>query len=292
MARRGAFLWLALTSTLGCVSVEDQFVYHPARSLVQDYKPPPSPLQDVELRLDDGTKIHARWCPHLNARGAVLFCHGNAGNLEGWTGAAYPLWKVLGESVLVFDYPGYGYSGGKPSEAGCYAAAEAAYHWLTEARHIAPENIVIYGESLGGGVATELASRHQHRALVLVRTFTSVPDVAQAHLSFLPIKALMKNRFDSLARIGQCQGPVFIAQGDRDCLVPFGQAEQLRAACRGRAEIFPLKGLDHNDLLPPEFYTRLKEFVQEQALTSSRPASDTPALQSLDRGYPPPPARD
>jgi fermentation-respiration switch protein FrsA (DUF1100 family) len=264
MSARSAIVWIALVTAFGCASLENSLVFHPVGPET-DSQPPPRPLEDVELRLEDGTKIQARWCPHPNAKGALLFCHGNAGNLESWTGAVYPLWKTLGESGLIFDYPGYGRSGGRPSEAGCYAAAEAAFHWLTETRRIPAENILIYGESLGGGVAVELASRHPHRALILVRTFTSIPDVAQAQMSLLPARALMANRFDSLARISKCQGPVFIAAGDRDRLIPVAQGEKLRAACRGPVELFRLKGLGHNDPLPAEFYVRLRAFVHEQA---------------------------
>src|SRR5262249_37012499 len=143
----------------------------------------------------------------------LLFCHGNGGNLS------HRAWEIgewqrrLGDSVLIFDYPGYGRSDGKPSEQGCYAAADAAYQWLLEEKHVAPEQIVIYGGSLGGAVAVELALRHDHRALVLQDTFTSIPDMAQHQYPWLPARWLVRQQFDSLAKIGQCRRPVFIAHG-------------------------------------------------------------------------------
>jgi fermentation-respiration switch protein FrsA (DUF1100 family) len=251
-----------LGSANGCVSLENKLLYYPTRCSKDRYEPPPAPVQDIELHTADGIRIHGRWCPHRKARGAVLYCHGNAGNIDGRAGAVRELWQALGESVLIFDYPGYGYSEGQPSEAGCYAAAEAAYDWLTRVQKISPERVLIYGESLGGGVAVDLASRRPHRALVLVRTFTSVTDVAQAQFPLLPVRLLMTSRFDSLGKIGQCTQPVFIAQADGDHLVPFSQGVKLRAACGRTTEFYQLRGLDHNDPLPIEFYAALRRFVE------------------------------
>src|SRR5439155_1700348 len=112
-----------------------------------------------------------------DARGVVLVCHSRAGNLSH---AVRPddvrRWHdEVGLSVLVFDYPGYGHSGGRPSEAGCYAAAEAAYEWLTEAQGIPPGQLLLLGRSLGSAVAVELASRRPYRALVLISPLTSMP---------------------------------------------------------------------------------------------------------------------
>jgi fermentation-respiration switch protein FrsA (DUF1100 family) len=171
--------------------------------------------------------------------------------------------------VLIFDYPGYGRSEGKPSEAGCYAAAHAAYQWLVAEQNIPADQIVIYGESLGGAVGIELASRVPHRALVLARTFASLPDVAQAHFS-APVSSLASQRFDSVSRIERCPRPIFIAQADRDRVIPYHQGERLRDACRGKVELHRLRGLDHNDPLPLEFYTRLRDFLQTEAPLPSR----------------------
>src|SRR5687767_9942989 len=109
--------WLILTTFaavfLGCTSVENALVYHP-RTGPHPYEAPPVPFEDVDLQLPDGTKVHARWAPHPAAKGAILFCHGNGGNVELWGRAVRELWQSTQESVLVFDYPGYGYSDGKP----------------------------------------------------------------------------------------------------------------------------------------------------------------------------------
>lgn len=258
---------VALALLAGCAALENRLVYHPAPSNPNAPVPPP-PIHDVELRTADGVKIHARWCPHPQARGVLIYCHGNAGNLEHWGGVAFNFWNSLERSVLIFDYPGYGRSEGKPSEAGCYASAQAAYDWLTRVQGISPEQIVIAGESLGGGVAVDLASKQPHQALVLIRTFTSVPEIGKQFVSSAP--SLMVNRFDSVKKMPNCRAPVFLAQADKDRLMPFSHAEQLRDACTAPVRLHRLQGLDHNDPLPASFFVALRGFLDELETSPQR----------------------
>jgi fermentation-respiration switch protein FrsA (DUF1100 family) len=203
------------------LALENSMVYHPTTAS-QDWRQPPTvEVHDIHLPLGDGTTIHAWWCPAPGADGALLYCHGNAGNLSHRGGAIPHLQQVLGTSVLIFDYPGYGRSTGRPTEAGCYAAADAAYEWLIDKQGVRPERVLLYGGSLGGGVAVDLASRRPHRALVLCKTFTSIPDVGQALYPWLPVRWLMRNRYDSLAKLVTCRQPVFIGHGTVDELIPF-----------------------------------------------------------------------
>jgi fermentation-respiration switch protein FrsA (DUF1100 family) len=244
-------------------ALENKLVYHPTR-WTEEWSPPPAPeVQDVELTGADGTAIHAWWWPNPTAQGAVLYCHGNAGNLSSRGPTLGKIRQALNEAALIFDYPGYGKSGGTISERGCYLAADAAYDWLVHDRRIDPERIIIYGGSLGGGIAVDLASRKKHRALVLAKTFTSLPDVAQSMYPLLPVRWLMRNRFDSLGKIGHCRNPVFIAHGTADHLVPFALGQRLFAAANEPKELFTVEGGDHNDPLPAEFFHRLRDFLAE-----------------------------
>ena len=129
----------------------------------------------------------------------------------------------------------------------------------------APKNITIYGGSLGGGVATDLATRKEHRALILAKTFTSVPDVASNLYWWLPVptRALMSNRLDSLSKIGSIHGPVFIAHGTADTLIPFAQGEKLFQAANEPKRFLRMEGEGHNRPLPDVFYRELKEFWQQ-----------------------------
>jgi fermentation-respiration switch protein FrsA (DUF1100 family) len=273
--RRRLVRWVVLLSLtyLGVIVVllalENALVYFPAGP--NDWQPPPSPIvENVELTSADGTAIHGWWLPRKDSRQALLYLHGNAGNLS-WRGQAISqLSEQLGVSVLIIDYPGYGKSGGKPSEAGCLAAADAAYAWLTEKRNIPGDQLLIFGASLGGGVAVDLASRKPHRALILVKTFTSMPDVGQGMYPWLPVQWLMRNRYDSLAKIDKCRQPIFIAHGTADRLIPFSHGEKLYQAAHEPKCFLRMEGADHNDRLPHEFFAELKAFL---ARTAPQPAA-------------------
>jgi uncharacterized protein len=260
------FVVLYVAVAVVLMLLENWLLFHPAAA--RDWSPPPDPLrtQDIELTTIDGTSIHAWWCPPANwepSHGAVVYCHGNAGNLS-HRGDAAMLWqKETKQAVLLFDYPGYGRSGGKPTEAGCYAAADAAYAWLVE--KVPAENILILGTSLGGGVAVDLASRKPHRALVLLGTFTSIPAMAQRIYFWLPTRLLVRNRFDNLAKIAQCSRPVFVAHGTVDNLIPMDQGKQLFNAASEPKQFFPLAGQGHDEFVPPEFFASLNAFLDAHA---------------------------
>jgi hypothetical protein len=269
MARYGLDLLILYVGVAALLMLlENWLLYHPAGAA--EWEAPPDSLhaQDVELASADGTKITAWWCPPPSwelSQGAVIYCHGNAGNLS-HRGDTALLWqKALGQAVLLFDYPGYGRSGGKPSEAGCYAAADAAYAWLVDVQKMPAENILILGSSLGGGVAVDLASRKPHRALVLLSTFTSIPAMAQRIYFWLPTRLLVRNRFDNLAKIPQCSRPVFIAHGTADDLIPMNQSEQLFRAAAEPKQFFAISGQGHDEFVPPEFFTALMAFLEQHA---------------------------
>jgi uncharacterized protein len=246
--------------------LERSLVFQPSRA-AEAWEAPIAPgTQDVEVATDDGCPIHMWWLPPANpAAGAILVAHGNGGNLSHRGQLASDLYRATGAGVLLFDYPGYGRCGGKPTEPGCYAAGEAALRWLTEKANVPANRIVLFGESLGGGVAVELATRHDHRALVLVYTFTSLPAAAKYHYPWLPVFTLMRSRFDNLAKIGRCHRPIFIAHGAADRVVPFAHSEALFAAANEPKELLRLEGADHGLEESPEFCPALARFLAERA---------------------------
>lgn len=245
-------------------ALEDSIVFHPSTDKQSWFAPPAGiEVHDVWLQARDGQRIHGWWFPYPNSDGAVLFCHGNAGNVTHWAARAYGLRTTLGRGALVIDYPGYGKSTGTPSEAGCYAAAEAAYHWLTSTARVPAERLLLFGESLGGGVATELATRMPHQSLVLMRTFTSIPDVARQRVLTYSSAPLVRNSFDNLSRISKCPQPILIAHGDRDRVIPISQARELYAAAPGRKQFFLMEGLGHSEPWPDSFLIALQQFVRQ-----------------------------
>jgi fermentation-respiration switch protein FrsA (DUF1100 family) len=242
--------------------IENRLVYHPQTAGEFWERPSDPGVEDVWLKCPDGTRIHGWWCPTPGARRTVLFCHGNAGNVSRWYASARDWQEHVGAAVLVFDYPGYGKSEGKASEAGCYAAAEAAYDWLVKERGVAPDELVLCGVSLGGGVAVELAGRRPHRALVLLCTFTNIPDMAAEMFPLLPLRWFARTRFDNLAKLPNYAGNLFVAHGDADELVPFKHSTRLFAAATTKhKELYTIPSGGHNTSATSEFYSRVKNFL-------------------------------
>jgi pimeloyl-ACP methyl ester carboxylesterase len=272
VALQGLYAYLAILLVL--VALEDRLLFCPQGA--DSWADPPAGLavQEVELAGADGTRLDAWWATPKGwepRQGAVLFCHGNGGNLSHRRGALRPWLEEMHQAVLLFDYPGYGRSGGSPSEAGCYAAGDAAYDWLVGVQKVPLGRVLLYGGSLGGGVATDLASRRPHRALVLVSTFTSFPDMAQKQYPWLPGRWLVHNQFNNLAKIPACRGPVFIAHDPEDWLVPYPQGERLFAAAGEPKRFFVMHHQGHNDSPSAETFPALRRFLAE---VEGRPEAD------------------
>jgi fermentation-respiration switch protein FrsA (DUF1100 family) len=256
--------YAGLTAVL--LLLEDWMLYHPSRA---DGTPPPAGIsvEEVSLFSADGTPLSAWWSTPPGwkpADGAVLFCHGNGGNLTHRRGVI-PHWLDMKQGVLLFDYPGFGKSGGTPSEAGCYAAGDAALAWLTEAQQVPPGRVVLYGGSLGGAIAIDLARRHPCRTLFLVSTFTSFPDMAEKVVPWLPGRWLVHNRYDNLGKIADCHAPVFVVHDRGDTLIPFSQGERLFAAAAEPKQFFATTGIRHNDQPGSDVYPALRLFLDRHA---------------------------
>ena len=209
----------------------ENYLVYPGTTASQSWLPPPiDEIQEVDLVAESGTKLHGWWLPCPGSERTLLYFHGNGGNLSHRGGSMLKLRKILDTSVFIVGYPGYGKSQGSTTEAGCYESATAAYDWLTQTQNRDPKRMILYGASLGGAVAVELATRKPHGAVVLAKTFTSLPDVATRQFPWLPVRWLMRNRMPSVDRIRSIDSPVFIAHGDADRLVPFALGQQLFAA--------------------------------------------------------------
>jgi fermentation-respiration switch protein FrsA (DUF1100 family) len=267
MLVRLAYAYLLVLVVLLCL---ENWLLFRRTTAAESWSQPPGwcAVEDVWLTAADGTRIHGWWMKPRDWRpeqGAMLYCHGNGGNLS-WRGDAGASWVHRYHlAVLLFDYPGYGKSGGSPTEAGCYAAADAAYDWLTGEQGVAAERLLLYGGSLGGAVAVDVASRRPHRALILVSTFTTFPDIAQSSYPFVPARWLVRNRFDSLAKIRQAHRPVFVAHSDTDGLIPFSMGRRLFDAANEPKMFVTMHGLHHHDAGSPEAFEALADFLKEQA---------------------------
>jgi pimeloyl-ACP methyl ester carboxylesterase len=181
--------------------------------------------------------------PTPDAPFTVLVCHGNGGNIGHLLGNL-GLLSSLGLSCLAFDYRGYGHSSGRPTEAGTYLDAQAAYDWLTGAKSIPPEQIILLGRSLGASVAAHLAGRVRVAGLAAEGAFTSYVDIAARFYPYLPVRLFRRFLFhyDTLAYIKDVRCPVMVLHSRDDELVPFALAARLFEAAREPKQFVELFG--------------------------------------------------
>lgn len=243
------------------LALERVFLYHPTTA-AQDWRDPPSAqFQDVNLTSATGEAIHAWWLPRPGAEMVVLNSHGNAGNLS-HRGPGMMRWSdELNASVMIYDYPGYGKSSGKPYEATCYAAAEAAWTWLTQSQGVDARSVLLLGGSLGGAMAAELAYQHDCRGLVLYKSFSSIPDMAQLRYPFVPARYFVRHRYDNVAKVRDIRRPVFIVHGTADEIIPFVCGERLYAAANEPKEFMRVEGDRHESKPADDFFPRLRAFL-------------------------------
>ena len=249
---------LALAALLltGCTMWIDHFVFFPDRRVGL----PPAGVEERWVVTEDGQRLHAWYVPARGAGPVLLWSHGNAGNIDSRRALLLAL-AARGLGVLAYDYRGYGRSEGSPSEAGVYRDATAAFDGLVE-RGADPATIVCFGESLGGAVSIEVATRRRCGAVIAVSTFTRLADVARWHYG--PLGSLAGNRFDSLARIGHVSAPVLVAHGDQDEIVPYELGERLFAAATPPRRFYRIAGADHNDTLGrPALLDVIAEFSRD-----------------------------
>ena len=185
---------------------------------------------------------------YFEGKKVVAYFHGNGEDLADSI-PMISLLRSLGMGVLAVEYPGYGVAGGRPSELGAYAAAESALSWLRTDREIGPERVVLLGQSLGSGVACEMAKRGLGARMVLISPFTSIAAIARRVFPLLPFPGVfVRHRFDTESKAAGIALPVLIIHGTEDDVVPFSMGERL-ARVFPQAQFVAVSGGQHNDLL-------------------------------------------
>ncbi len=198
-------------------------------------------MQAIELAAADGVKLSAWFKPAASGNPTLLYLHGNAGNLERCGEKIRPFLDA-GLGVLALDYRGYGMSHGKPTEQGIYADARAALDFLTD------KPVILYGESLGSGVAVQMAIERPVAAIILEAPFTSIGDAGAVHYPWLPTRWLSIDKFDSAAKISKVTAPIFIMHGERDPTVPVAHGRRLLELAGDKAEGLFVPTGDHVNL--------------------------------------------
>lgn len=288
MARRSMFQGVWRVVRFGLVSylavilmllwMETQMIYPAPRYPVGDWDTAKQfGWEDVHLQSADGTQLHG-WYRELNGppQAYLLYCHGNGENVSYLGEYLAGLAERYRLSIFVFDYRGYGRSAGSPYEAGVLQDGDAAQKWLAERAKIKPQEVVLMGRSLGGAVAIDLAARNGARALIIQNTFTSLPDTAAHHYPWVPVRWLMRNRYNSLEQIAKYSGPLLQCHGDRDSVVPFALGQKLHAAASGPKQFYVSAGLDHNNGDPEAYRVILGDFL------SALPPLSTTARSSVN----------
>jgi hypothetical protein len=255
------------------MAFEDSLIFIPSVYPDGYWQPLGLKIEDAWFTASDGTRLHGWYVSHTEPRAIVLFAHGNAGNVSHRADILDLLVNRLAVSVLAFDYRGYGRSEGRPSEAGVLADARAARTWLAERAGVSERQIVLMGESLGGGVMVDLAAKDGARGLILENTFSSLPDVAAFHYPWLPVKMLMRTQLNSAKEIRDYHGPLLQVHGDADTIVPLALAERLYDAANPPKQFVLIRGGDHNDPRTPALVQAIDQFLAELPIseTESRP---------------------
>ena len=222
--------------------------------------------EQVFLTSEDGVRLHAFYLPAPGATRAILYLHGNAGNASHRLPIG-ALFADLGAHVLLLDYRGYGRSEGRPDEVGVYADARAGLRHLVDARGLPERRVVLFGSSLGGAVAIDLAQDRRVAGVVLESTWSSLADVAAN--AFGPLaRAFTQGRFVSMRKIARVRAPLLFLHGDRDDIVPWALGRRLFDAAPGPKAFETLRGAGHNDTLEVggrAYLERLQRFLDEVA---------------------------
>lgn len=224
---------------------QKRLTFFPERGLSASPRDAGLLFEDVSVVAEDGVRLHAWWVPHAEARAAVLFFHGNAGNISHRLDTLR-FWHELGFSILIFDYRGYGDSEGEISESGTQTDARAVWRYLTDVRGHAPGEIVLFGRSLGAAVAIELATHVHSAGLIVESAFTTMADMARRAYPWLPVRWLLRMRFESLQRIQQIDTPKLFVHSTDDEVVPYDMGRTLFEAARGPKRFVPIHGT-HGD---------------------------------------------
>jgi fermentation-respiration switch protein FrsA (DUF1100 family) len=233
--------------------------------------------ESVKLVTGDNVQLDAWFIPAPQARGVILFCHGNAGNISHRLDSLL-LFQELGLSTIIFDYRGYGRSQGKPSELGTYQDAEAAWQYLTQQRGFSPQEIILFGRSLGAAVASHLAANHKPAGLIMESCFTSVPDIASDVYPFLPARLLSKFEYNAIANLQSINHPVLIVHSPNDEIIPYKHGRTLYEAAKEPKRFLELRG-GHNDgfLVTGKAYRDgLNSFVTEVLSAEKTPVPPEP----------------
>jgi len=273
-------LLFILVGTIGMGSIfypiEKRLIYYPERGFVCTPDFVGIDYEDVWIQTDDGVRIHGWLTKHESPIATLLFFHGNAGNISHRVDNLRLLHSA-GIRTLIIDYRGFGRSEGEISEQGLYLDALAAYSALCARPDVPEGSVAVFGRSLGGAVAVDLATKVSPSALILESTFTSVRDMVAHIFPILPIGSLLSTKYESLDKIGHIRSPVLFVHGTRDELVPYALGKKLFDAASEPKAFHRVDGGGHNDTYivgGTAYIERLRSFLEETVRRGDRREMD------------------
>jgi fermentation-respiration switch protein FrsA (DUF1100 family) len=251
--------------TIVLMIFEEKFIYFPQKYPRGAYDQAPSipNLRDCWIETEDNVTIHAWFAPAESAKATLVVSHGNAGNIS----HRYLLLRSLqrhGFNVLMYDYRGYGRSEGTPSEDGIYKDGLAAYDYAVSLPEVNPERVFLWGTSLGGAVAIDVATHRQAAGLILESTFTSAKDVARVVYPFLPVQFFMQTKLNSIEKIRTLTIPILLIHGVHDSIIPIGLGRKLFNAANEPKDFYEISNADHNDTFfmgGDDYFARVDRFA-------------------------------
>lgn len=239
--------------------LEDYHTYKPERHVAKDAFPVNA---KTGFFLSDTVKLQYLFV-RKPGKNLIIQCHGNAANL-GTLGHFYEIYEELGFSYLIFDYPGYGNSSGRPSEAGLYKSLESAVKFATDELNFSLTQIVLHGISLGGAVAIHGLTQNDFACAVIDCTFTSNRGMAKVFFPYLPLHKLIPLKFDSVSKISQVATPVLFISAENDKTCPAEMTRELFQKKPGLKEYLEIPGathVDHLEVAGVQYVQRFREFV-------------------------------
>jgi len=245
---------------------QSHYIYYPERILSADPGSIGLYFESVSFKTTDRVKLSGWFIPSESARGVILFCHGNAGNISHRLDSIQ-IFHQLGLDVFIFDYRGYGQSEGNLTEQGTYKDAEAAWRYLIEERQVSPNKIIVFGRSLGGAVASWLAQSHTPGALILESTFTSLPDIAATLYRYLPVRLLLRFEYNTAEYLSGVNCPVLIVHSRDDEIMPFSHGCRLFEMASEPKKFLEISGTHNEGFITSgkRYEEGLNAFISEYA---------------------------
>ena len=230
------------------IALFDSYFFFPDREVCQTPADKGIDFEDIYFSSEDGVKLNG-WYVKGRTDVTWVWFHGNAGNIGSRVEDLSLYHHHFGANIFLFDYRGYGRSAGKPTEKGIYRDATGTIRYLLSRQDLATNQVLYFGQSLGGAVAVELASRHPPAGLILESTFSSASDMARVLMPGLPVHLLVRSKFNSVARIRRVSCPVLAVHGAQDDVVPPSQGRKLYDAAAGQKRWLEIPGADHTNVL-------------------------------------------